>query len=479
MSKRFVAAFCVVGLGVIVLLSKGTMPVSPAAIDQSNAFYVDGITGNDSNPGTSSSPWKTIQKAANELHAGSTVLVHAGTYDERVQVTNSGAPGAPITYRAQGTVIMHGFAVAANYIRISKFEITKTRDTWSDGPGISVSGSSNEITDNYIHDVAFYGVLLEASPPDSPSTSNNVIKNNRIVFAVEAGMRIMGANNLVEGNDISHTHQYQPGVTTLKGGDDADGIRVFGTGHIFRKNYVHDISVADPGNNPDGNGPHTDGIQTWGPAYNIVFEQNRLDIQDNGMQGVMVSGIVGPVRDLTFRNNVFVNGSQIPWGPGLNIMGRGENGSGSVVSNVTIVNNTFMRPAPNLAFCVTLHDGVQNAVVQNNAFYNCGSSLHNYVSTVPYYGGATSQLTIGYNSIFATDGKPPTGGPYPNDVWMVDPKFVDVGAKDFHLQPASPLIDAGTITTSVSGDYTGALRPQGLRYDIGVYEFVPPDSFAK
>lgn len=273
----------------------------------------------------------------------------------------------------------------------------------------------------------------------------------------------MGRNNLIEANDISHSRQFQPGVTVYQSGDDADGIRFFGSGHTFRKNYIHDIYVSDPGNSYS---THIDAIQTWGPAYNIIFEQNTFDIADNSMQGAMIEPLYLPVKDLTFRNNIFINGST-GYGPGLNIMGY----NGYIISNITIVNNHFIRTKGPAEYCVWLHDGVQIAKVKNNAFYDCGNESTSYFSSATEFGGTTSGIDIGYNSISKSDGKAPVGSPYSNDLWMVDPKFVNVAAKDFHLESISPLINAGTPLTGATNDYDGVSRPQGAGHDIGAYEF--------
>ena len=57
-----------------------TTPAMPPA-----NYYVDGVNGNDNNTGTTPpQAWKTIQKAANTLTAGKTVLVFPGTYAEYV-----------------------------------------------------------------------------------------------------------------------------------------------------------------------------------------------------------------------------------------------------------------------------------------------------------------------------------------------------------------------------------------------------------
>ena len=57
------------------------------------ALYVS-TTGSDSNPGTISAPWKTIQHAANTVQAGDTVYVRGGLYSESVNIGVSGSTGA-------------------------------------------------------------------------------------------------------------------------------------------------------------------------------------------------------------------------------------------------------------------------------------------------------------------------------------------------------------------------------------------------
>ncbi|NME70791.1 right-handed parallel beta-helix repeat-containing protein [Flammeovirga aprica] len=56
--------------------------------------------GNDTNAGTSSNPYLTIQKAANVAVAGDVVIIHQGTYRETVETKNNGTSSNPITYRA-------------------------------------------------------------------------------------------------------------------------------------------------------------------------------------------------------------------------------------------------------------------------------------------------------------------------------------------------------------------------------------------
>ncbi len=62
--------------------------------------YHVALTGSDSNEGTEAKPFRTIQKAADEAHAGDTVIIHAGVYRESVTFKNDGTPIKPIVFKA-------------------------------------------------------------------------------------------------------------------------------------------------------------------------------------------------------------------------------------------------------------------------------------------------------------------------------------------------------------------------------------------
>lgn len=62
--------------------------------------YHVSTTGLDTHPGTSSFPWRTIQKAADSVAAGDLVHIHAGTYPERVTIENRhGTAALPIIFQ--------------------------------------------------------------------------------------------------------------------------------------------------------------------------------------------------------------------------------------------------------------------------------------------------------------------------------------------------------------------------------------------
>jgi len=83
-----------------------------AVFGQGATYYVS-TTGSDSNPGTQSAPFRHVSHGASVAHAGDTVIVMNGTYDNEgqvadssgggsvVTVSNAGSSGNPITIMAQ------------------------------------------------------------------------------------------------------------------------------------------------------------------------------------------------------------------------------------------------------------------------------------------------------------------------------------------------------------------------------------------
>lgn len=442
----------------LVVLTMSTCQVAPRVDAQVQAatYYVSPL-GNDSNLGNLTQPWKTIQKAAETMLPGESVTVLSGIYDERVQVTRSGTFGAPITFQASGAVSMHGFTVKANYVTINGFDITDTPDDPADGIGIFVQGTNCIIENNYVHYATRGGILLYTSPGNFSETSNCIVRNNRLYRNAMNGVDVNGRNHLIEANEVWGTIQYHPRWQNPPDWVDADGMLIHGSGHVFRKNYIHDIHYGILENI----NPHIDCFQTFGDdpysevASNVVFEKNtcvNLDAQSpyEVGQGFMI----GDASNLTIRNNVIQ-------------AYRNVNAVRS--TNLRIVNNVFTGAISSTVVygpsAVTLSES-PNATVKNNVFYDTpGHSI--------YLRDSVSQqgLDVGYNSAYRSDGQQLWDTPYPHDLWGINPLFVAPLSGDFHLQPNSPLIDAGEPQADVPDDFDGVSRPQGRGYDIGIYEY--------
>ncbi|MDZ7331566.1 MAG: DUF1565 domain-containing protein [candidate division KSB1 bacterium] len=423
---------------------------------EAKTYFVNMSNGNDRNSGLSKdSAFKTITKAVSILVAGDSCLVQTGQYPERVEVRQSGRLNQPIVIKADGAVTVRGFNVNGSYIHIIGFEITNTIFDAQNGTGIFLEASFCQIENNYIHDVPRIGIYINAEPGDSPNIANNTVRGNRIYRAATAGIFVAGRNHLIESNDISRTIQYPPGWRNPPGSPDADGIRFFGAGHIIRRNFIHDIWLSDPENID----PHIDCFQTWGPARDIIFEQNFGINRNDGMQGFMISDANGTVSNLTITNNVII---------AFRIV-NAHNCKG-----ITIVHNTFkseLNFKSESGYGIELHHTTK-ARIENNLFYDIGQHQYSYLWKDA---GSESGLRVGYNAIFMSDGRPPAGTASSHDIWQLDPKLIDPNQYNFRPRPSSPLIDSAS-ASNIFYDFDGIPRPQGSGFDIGAFEYDPIDA---
>jgi hypothetical protein len=427
-------------------------PTTPTATADSGATHYVATNGDDSGPGSSSQPWKTIQKAASSLGPGSTAIVLSGDYPERVQVTRSGGSGAPITFKAQGKVTMKGFTVKADYIAIIGFDISNTPDSGTDGVGIFVQGSDCDIEDNYVHFATRGGIVLWADAGQYSKTSDCVVRNNRLYRNALMGISVMGQDNLVEDNEIWGTIQYHPNWHNPPSWVDADGITFFGSGHVFRGNYIHDIHYGIP-ENPN---PHIDCFQTYGgdkvAGHDILFDGNYCDEPDTLPELSLAAKafqVEGGAHDLMIRNNITVS----------NLVAIFNSSH-----DISILNNTFIgNPDSDYSQGIQLI-GSPNFTIENNIF----AYQENGTGSLSLDRASGSGLEVGYNCVYRTSGDPPRPAD-PNDVWGLDPLFV--GGGDYHLKAASPCVDTGKdLGSDVRRDYDGKRRPRGSGYDIGAYE---------
>lgn len=79
-----------------------SVQASPSHNSAAKVNYFVATSGSDSNPGTLSAPWLTIQQAMNNATPGSIVNIRAGTYHERLSLNVSGSPGHYITFQPYG-----------------------------------------------------------------------------------------------------------------------------------------------------------------------------------------------------------------------------------------------------------------------------------------------------------------------------------------------------------------------------------------
>ncbi len=374
------------------------------------ADYFVSSDGSDTNAGDSpGQAWLTLQKAADS--GSGVVCVTAGTYSGRVRLTRSN-----LQFLTQGEVVSTGgFNITGNGNTIHGFHVLNASDT---GGGIVVSGTGN------------------------------VIRGNRIEQATLVGIEVEGTNQRIEANEVSRTVQ----DTT----SDADGMRFFGSGHVFIGNYIHDIHYGSRVTTA-----HIDCFQTWGDSgrggagNNTIFERNVCINTDYVSTSASSQGFMmeNGAHDILIRNNIIQSHRSI---------NLGDPDDTAITTRITVVNNTMIGTIPPHAgeqeygVFITMATDV---TTQNNIFYN--------IIGLTLYG----TMTTGNNLFYRGDGRPLSGTRGSTDVWGVDPQFVSPTTGDYHLRSTSPAINAGS-NTGVVDDKDGTPRPQGSAYDIGAYEYL-------
>ena len=431
-------------------------PTSTPTPGSGTTFFVS-PSGSDSASGSSSTPWRTIQKAADTLNAGQTAIVAAGNYGERVSISRSGTQASPINLQvASGaTAQLLGFDITGTGWIVSGFDIS-TQTNGGQGYGIHVSGSASYVTiqNNYIHELCHEGVFMESG------VSHIQVLNNRFWKAEMSAVQADGMYDLIQGNEVWGTQQYAMDAggiyagCTIAGGADADAFRFFGQHNVFRSNYAHDI-YTDSGTNPN---PHTDCFQTWGSTAmqvdDILIERNtcRWPLASTAVDAetAMIEGVDGQIGTVTFQNNELSNMRQ-----GILI--------GHNVAALHAYNNTWDHVLDEAIIFFDFRSPADEII--NNIFYDVGSGGDAYAA-VPS-GAPVFQANDFYMPLGASVGTYPSVEPF----MSVAPGFVNYGdatgaGADFHLASGSGLLGAGIVLPQVTNDFYGNSRP-AIGYSIG------------
>ena len=402
----------------------------------SGAIYYVSTLGSDSNPGTLSQPWSTIQKAADVMVAGDTVNVIAGDYSSQgVNVTKSGTSGFPITFQAQGTVVTQGLNVTGNYIVIRGLTVKP-----SSGDAITIKGDNVTIDSCVVEHPGGRGIKVDGY---SNPVNNVTIKNSRIDTTanvdcvspqqVDTIYMQYGTDPIIEGNTLINR-----GGCNVSGGPHVDVIQMYYMDNItIRNNHLEFV----PGSgNDQSQASMISFFDGFVKVYNNVVLTDPAS-QFNGLYLGYEDG--GNGSEIYLWNNTIK--AQHPNGVALRIASVDP---GSIKA---IKNNIFIA-GENGGYAVYADNGISNpSVVDYNILDNNGYS----------YGVAFAGNRMSW-SAWQSNGFDIHG-------YNVDPSL------DYNLEPDAnndPSVDRGATIPEFSTDIVGVVRPQGAGYDIGAYEYV-------
>ena len=310
----------------------GAVMVKPAGRTlpppQSGATYYVAPRGADSNPGSQSRPFRTIQHAADIVNPGDTVIVEDGTYSGTgtgtacasassrpvVCLTRGGTIQQWVTFRARhklGAKIDGAsnrstagfrFLVDANYIAIEGFDVFGMGNATQSATGFELYDGGHDVilAENDIHHI---GRLCT-------DTTNG-----------ETGIFIQQPRVTITRNRIHDIGRFAPGESGCA------------PSTIFYKNHDHGIYV---------NGRNVPGASDALITNNVFY---------NHQHGWAIQVYPGNVNGLSILNNTFAAAN--PYSTGQIIVGASTR-------NGRIINNIFSDP---LEAAITFYQGTHTDLV--------------------------------------------------------------------------------------------------------------------
>jgi hypothetical protein len=460
-------------------------PAAPAAPAKGRTLYVS-PSGSDEALGTSEFPWRSIQKACDEVAPGDTVIVREGLYNEQLFIEKGGdAELGWVTLQAEGKAVITALGLNENnviyiedksFIRIVGFEIRDLQTT--DGSGIRVEGggSNFEFRNNNIHGIrgkSAMGITLYGSDDETP-LSKIVIDGNEIHDCDAAPSEALTLNGDVTEFQVTnnHVHDIRGVGIDFIGGEDGiidDKTKVARNG-ICRSNRVERVRAPYGG----GYGP---GIYVDGGSK-ILVEGNRVSECDLGIEvGAENTGVT--VSDVNVVGNIVTGNDKA----GI-VIGGYDKKRGRVTGcrffNNLIHDNTSHKKAEAEIWIQWASDNTfrnnivigrpgtkkpllysENKDQPNDLDFNLWHSPDPAADSPRFVWGGKEYPTFeAYSDATGLDRRS-----YP-----VDPKLA---ADGFHLSDGSPAINAGDPETKIAEgdkDIDGEPRKKGDRVDLGVDE---------
>ena len=418
-----------------------------------NTYYV-ATNGNDTNIGTETQPWKTIQKAANSIVAGDTVLVKSGTYNERIIIQNSGTLN--------------------NYIVFSNYQ----NDTVSiNGNGISWGNSWNGLFDvsdkSYIHIIGFRIMNADYGGIWVENSDHITIESNYTYNTFSSGIGVWNSsyitlkNNEIElacndGGQECITVSNSANCEIMKNNIHNNGLGTNGGEGIDIKEGSHDINVYQNEVHHLNNrlGIYADAWDLH--TYNINFYQNIVHhCSETGIAVASENG--GLIENVNIYNNLIYYNKY----DGIELGEWSDIGFTGVkpIKNIKIINNTCYKNGSysnGWAYGINIDNpDAQNIIIRNNI---CSENNAQIAFQQISSGGV-----VDHNLFFGNNTA--SGTLYGTDSIIGNPLFADTNIYDFHLLSNSPAIDNGSSIDAPNIDFDSTNRPNGSGFDIGAYEY--------
>jgi parallel beta-helix repeat protein len=418
-------------------------PTAESAGRSRMTYYVD-TSGADTNDGSATTPWRTLQHAVDSVAPGDTILVRSGIY-EGMRIERSGRADAWITLKAAPEAVVLVNAPGPNNRHGSNIEV----ETW-EGDGIVAYWIIERLE---VADAPNWGIDLRGSA--AGHSHHFVIRGNRVhdngVKSGKSGIFTAFVDDLIIENNDSYDNG-EHGIYLSNSGD-----RFLVRGNRLRHNTFCGLHMN--GDASQGG----DGIISMGTIENNV-------IYENGYGGCSAINMDGVRNAIVGNNLIYMNHAG-----GISIFQ--EDGATCSQDNLILNNTVIMADDGRWAVNIS-GDGCINNQLFNNVLY----SHHEWRGSISipsaHIPGFESNNNVLMDRLSIDDGESVTGLAewqalgYDDSSLVASPEelFIDPEGNDYRLRAGSPAIDAGLALSEVDDDIAGSPRPRGGSFDIGAFE---------
>lgn len=323
------------------------------------SYYV-AKNGNDLNSGTESSPWRTIQKAADVMVTGDVVYIKEGVYNERIWPENSGSSGKFITYTSYSddNVVIDGSNIPIDW-----------------GGLIHIYGKNHIIISGLsFRDSSCFGVYVTGQ-----KSNNIVIKNCNFENMASSAIQILGRYWLRQIHDITIQNNFAKNIcyNSKQEAISLSGVYEF---DIYDNTITncpkYSINVKDGCANgriyknrvnaSKGNGIYCD-------AFDL--DNFNIDIYENIIWGEKTGIVLGTEHGGTLRNIKVYDNIIFTTGNGFQINNHTSYRGSHKKTDLVVRNNIFYDNS----ICILITDARENfygLTISNNIFNDYGTHIY-------------------------------------------------------------------------------------------------------
>jgi hypothetical protein len=406
--------------GVTVFAESSTLDNGGGGGGQPGIYYVDAVNGSNSNDGTTAATAKaTINAGVGLLAAGDTLIVRAGTYNERLNnntIPSGSGVSTPTTIKA--------YTGESPTMNGNVWISTKDNIVWD---GININGINNGVPNADGGMETYTNFFINGG-------TNILVKNCEIYNASKLSVLTHDGNGPLHNIEFRNCKVHDPGQGGWTSGNEPANHNFYLSGY-GGNGYVGPVIVDGCEiYNALGPGPNSWGMQCYasysGYLDGFIIRNNYF--HDN-LQGLAVG--CGPNHQV--YNNVFYQNTL----PGSYNEAAITVGYGSGMSNIQVYNNTIVDNPGGYGISVGTYGSPTNTLIKNNILWANGVDNIN--------------LNAG------------TGTVTSNNLMGQDPLF-EQGL--FSVLSSSPAKGMGVNLTSVfTTDKAGNTRPAAGAWDAGAY----------